>query len=564
MLVPHSPTTTTCHRRSSALAQQIPHLYSFKYLHKRQPHAVNGRQTPPAVVDNQQQDSWQDSNAADVLQGCTAAPAAEAAPQQQQIKEQFDWFKAWYPVAVLEDLDPALPCQVRLLGMDLAVWWDRTAGQWRAFQDRCPHRLAPLSEGRIDDASGHLYCNYHGWTFEGSGACSGIPQLPQGQAINSRKACVASYPTAAREGLLWVWPDASAAAAAESAAESAWPGLAPELEQRGAAAHSSRHGWYFRDLPTPWLAVKENADNDASHDTVLHHGAGFSNRQYAKPLAMQLQEMTPTGYTVSEASGQFTDTIRFPCGARRDYGVSAGVAYIVPTGVGTTRQYHAFLTPQPAKRTASNSSGRPVVPPRTLKGRLQALLRAVRPVWAWHMFSHLLVDADLAMQRSVDINRSRDDRVYMPAAADAGPAAYMRWLKEYGSGGPPVAKLASPYMGADPAQPRSRQQLLDRFDSHTQQCKACRTAYQRLQVARQVAAVVALLAGGAAVAAAALLASGVVGSSSSSGGVLGRGVAVVLGLWAAGGLAGGLWAAFGRILQSFVFVDYDKHHPSKM
>lgn len=112
-----------------------------------------------------------------------------------------------------------------------------------------------------------------------------------------------------------------------------------------------------------------------------------------------------TAAACSEASGQFTDTIRFPCGARRDYGVSAGVAYIVPTGIGTTRQYHAFLTPQPAKRTASNSSGRPVVPPRTLKGQLQALLRAVRPVWAWHMFSHLLVDADLAMQRSVDINR---------------------------------------------------------------------------------------------------------------------------------------------------------------
>lgn len=152
----------------------------------------------------------------------------------------------------------------------------------------------------------------------------------------------------------------------------------------------------------------------------------------------------------------------------------------------------------------------------------------------------------------------------MPAAADAGPAAFMRWLKEYGGGGPPVAKLASPYMGAGPAQPRSRQQLLDRFHSHTQQCKACRTAYQRLHVARQAAAVVALLAGGAAVAAAALLAAGVVGSSSSSGGVLGWGVAVVVGLATAGGLAGGLWAALGRILQSFVFVDYDKHHPSKM
>jgi hypothetical protein len=151
----------------------------------------------------------------------------------------------------------------------------------------------------------------------------------------------------------------------------------------------------------------------------------------------------------------------------------------------------------------------------------------------------------------------------MPAAADAGPAAFMRWIKEYGGGGPPVAKLTSPYMGSDPARPSSRQQLLDRFYSHTQQCKACRIAYQRMTLIRQVLGVVALLAGSAAVAAAALLAAGVASASSSGGGVLGRGVAVVLGLAAAGGVAGGLWAVLGSVLQRFVFVDYDKHHPSK-
>jgi hypothetical protein len=32
------------------------------------------------------------------------------------------------------------------------------------------------------------------------------------------------------------------------------------------------------DLPYPWLAAKENAYNDCSHDTVLHHGvSAFAN-----------------------------------------------------------------------------------------------------------------------------------------------------------------------------------------------------------------------------------------------------------------------------------------------
>jgi len=33
-----------------------------------------------------------------------------------------------------------------------------------------PHRLAPLSEGRVN-AAGLLDCPYHGWAFAGSGTC---------------------------------------------------------------------------------------------------------------------------------------------------------------------------------------------------------------------------------------------------------------------------------------------------------------------------------------------------------------------------------------------------------
>jgi phenylpropionate dioxygenase-like ring-hydroxylating dioxygenase large terminal subunit len=46
-------------------------------------------------------------------------------------KRQFDWFKSWYPVAILEDLDLALPMHTQLLGMGLAIWWDSNAKQWR-------------------------------------------------------------------------------------------------------------------------------------------------------------------------------------------------------------------------------------------------------------------------------------------------------------------------------------------------------------------------------------------------------------------------------------------------
>jgi hypothetical protein len=41
--------------------------------------------------------------------------------------------------------------------------------RWHCFEDRCPHRLAPLSEGRLEPTTGNLMCSYHGESGEGGG-----------------------------------------------------------------------------------------------------------------------------------------------------------------------------------------------------------------------------------------------------------------------------------------------------------------------------------------------------------------------------------------------------------
>jgi nitrite reductase/ring-hydroxylating ferredoxin subunit len=115
----------------------------------------------------------------------------------------------------------------------------------RCLRDMCPHRLAPLSEGRIEPSTQKLYCNYHGWQFDGAGQCTSIPQLAPGAAINQKASCVASYPTKEAEELLWVWADAGPGAEQEAAA-APWRGVAPQLDQYGAAAFASNRGWYFR------------------------------------------------------------------------------------------------------------------------------------------------------------------------------------------------------------------------------------------------------------------------------------------------------------------------------
>ena len=75
------------------------------------------------------------------------------------------------------DLDKRVPHGKTVMGIDVVVWWDKNESAWKVFDDLCPHRLAPLSEGRIDQW-GRLQCVYHGWCFNGSGDCKFIPQAP--------------------------------------------------------------------------------------------------------------------------------------------------------------------------------------------------------------------------------------------------------------------------------------------------------------------------------------------------------------------------------------------------
>jgi len=42
-------------------------------------------------------------------------------------------------------VDPLLPTPFQLLVRDLVLWFDKANQEWVAFDDQCPHRLAPLS-----------------------------------------------------------------------------------------------------------------------------------------------------------------------------------------------------------------------------------------------------------------------------------------------------------------------------------------------------------------------------------------------------------------------------------
>ena len=107
---------------------------------------------------------------------------------------------SWYAVARGIDVG-AGPKSVTLLGVAV-VLYRGPSGQMVAAPDRCPHREAPLSAGRITD-DGCLACPYHGWSFGDDGRCVDVPS--SGEYVPPPpRAHLATFECAERYGLVWL------------------------------------------------------------------------------------------------------------------------------------------------------------------------------------------------------------------------------------------------------------------------------------------------------------------------------------------------------------------------
>ncbi len=104
----------------------------------------------------------------------------------------------WYVAAWGNEVG-RLSLMRRILLNEPVVLYRRTDGKPVALEDRCCHRHAPLSAGRV--RGDNLECGYHGFTYDPSGACVRIPA----QDNIPPDARVRSYPVAERHKLIWIW-----------------------------------------------------------------------------------------------------------------------------------------------------------------------------------------------------------------------------------------------------------------------------------------------------------------------------------------------------------------------
>ena len=184
---------------------------------------------------------------------------------QKMLDEGPRFPRTWIPIGSIMELNPDRPTRFTFLNQNyISFKKDNSNNDWVVMDDACPHRLAPLSEGRIDTCSTtgerRVMCSYHGWTFDTYGQCQDIPQVTervQAAAMTDPRCHVKSYSTVVLNGIIWSWLWKEDAL--EEATKNPW--ILPEHMMSQVQTIVST---YTRDLPYGWDTLSENL-MDPSH-----------------------------------------------------------------------------------------------------------------------------------------------------------------------------------------------------------------------------------------------------------------------------------------------------------
>lgn len=166
------------------------------------------------------------------------------------------WLRnAWYQFGWVDEIEPGAMISRTILGEPLLVFRDES-GALSALTDRCPHRFAPLSAGRVE--GGAVRCGYHGLAFDGAGRCV---HNPHGAATSAMR--VAAFPVVERHTAIWVWT---------GAAEQADPSLIPDLA--------------FIDETPESATIRGSMPTRANYQLIVDNILDLSHADYIHPTTL--------------------------------------------------------------------------------------------------------------------------------------------------------------------------------------------------------------------------------------------------------------------------------------
>lgn len=158
----------------------------------------------------------------------------------------------WYAVELGKNLKKGKSLEVTFWNSSIAIFRGED-GNVRALENRCAHRQLRLTTGVVD--GNDIICQYHGWTYDGSGACVKIAhEIGQGTKNKLPKIRIRHYPVREKYGLIWIFPGNP-----ELADEVPMPSI-PQLDQE-----------------KPWKYIPIDMTIDAHFSMVLENVCDFNH-----------------------------------------------------------------------------------------------------------------------------------------------------------------------------------------------------------------------------------------------------------------------------------------------
>lgn len=483
------------HNNNLKHSNKKPNSSSSLSSTKSQAIAADNVTVEPSSAEEKEKKNEEDDN---VFVG----PSSQAEVRGEREVVDYDWTEEWYPLYLTKNIPNDAPLGLTVFHKQLVLYLD-ASGQLRCYEDRCPHRLAKLSEGQLVD--GRLECLYHGWQFEGEGKCVKIPQLPAGAKI-PKQACVRTYEVRDSQGVVWVWMSQRSP---PNGSKIPW---FENFARPGFQDISTTH-----ELPYDHSILLENL-MDPAHVPISHDRTDWSaKREDAQPLLFKVTERTERGFAGwwgKESEKSLLNFLRFeaPC-------VLSNSREIVDEK-GEKHYFSGLFLCRPS------GQGKSMLIVRFGTTRRSPLAKFF-PTWYFHQNASKVFEQDmgfLSSQNEVLITEKRPTKeLYLNLkSSDTWVAEYRKWMDKVGHGmpyhfghstiSPPeipaviehapaglVASLSAQSPAKGGVGTMHAPNLANRYFRHVIHCKECSGVVKSFETWKKALSIIALVSTGFAI-----------------------------------------------------------------
>jgi len=398
---------------------------------------------------------------------------------------------AWIPLISVSSMKGLGPQRVKTMNLDLVVWHTpeedgkkkkkkKEDVQWTVQVDACAHRLAPLSQGRVDPTTNCIECPYHGWQFDSQGVVTAVPQLDQEKSIEdvqrSRGSNVKTFPVHIVGDLLFVFLPSSLHG--EMFPQSLLP------EQYYPFLNQTKHKSIFvRELPYSVDFLIENF-MDPAHIPFAHHKLQ-GTRDDGMPIKMKVLANNFTHVQVT-----FNDITR---DRKRD----AFASFQRPSFYHYSERKGELLNEETFERDGEYEPSLPIFLAPISAGKCRIFLHdfpiKFLPKWLLHAGSNRFLNSDVWLhdtEREVirrketipEVSKKLCGMDYQyQSESDLGVSTFRNWWKRYGMADAPPHTFGMATLEQLGTTSLSRREQIDPWEHHAKHCKTCRTALSRMK-----------------------------------------------------------------------------------